>query len=82
VAKSKAASFFWAVRSFVKHGDAPIREFDRRLAICISCEFVKFDPPKAPTGMFCKACDCPDWWLSDQRTKARMRDAACPMGKW
>jgi hypothetical protein len=80
----KVQSFFWAVTSFIKHGDAPIREHDRRLLICVSCEYVEYWPPepKTATNIFCTACDCPRSALSDQRTKARMRDAVCPKGKW
>jgi hypothetical protein len=74
----KVKSFALAVWSFIRYGDAPLAEHDRRQTICMACEHLR---PMA-SGVFCKACDCPPWAISDLRTKWRMRDVKCPLGKW
>jgi hypothetical protein len=78
VVKNRAASFFWAVWSFIKYGDAPIKEHDRRQRICLGCERLDV----TATGVFCQECRCPHWPMSDLRTKWRMRDLRCPLNKW
>lgn len=74
----KAWSFLRAVWSFVRWGDVPLIEHDRRQAICLGCDRLDV----TATGVFCKECRCPHWPVSDQRTKWRMRDLKCPLGKW
>lgn len=74
----KAKSFIRAMWSFLRYGDAPIEVHDQRQFHCLRCD--EFDV--VPTGMFCEACHCPRWPLSDMRSKWRMRDVKCPQGKW
>jgi hypothetical protein len=80
----KAQSFRRAIWSFIRWGDVSIREYDRRMLTCMACEFVVYKPkpPEIPTGMFCGVCGCPESPVSDRRSTARMRDAACPKYKW
>jgi hypothetical protein len=75
---AKARSFLCAVWSFFWYGDAPLVDHDRRQAICLRCEHLEV----TATGVFCKACGCPHWAVSDLRTKWRMRDIKCPLDKW
>jgi len=74
----KTRSFVRAVLSFLRHGDIPLIEHDRRQEICLNCDRL------APTwtGVFCSACGCPPSPISDLRTKWRMRKLRCPLGKW
>lgn len=74
----KARSFLRAVWSFIRWGDVPLITHDRRQLICLRCEHIR--PTK--TGVFCWKCGCPPWAISDLRTKWRMRDIKCPLGKW
>jgi hypothetical protein len=74
----KAKSFLRAVWSFVRYGDAPLRQYTEREEICLKCP--EFDMTE--TNEFCKARDCPRWAISDLRTKRRMRDLRCPLNKW
>ncbi|MCI0391668.1 MAG: hypothetical protein MOB07_23230 [Acidobacteria bacterium] len=74
----KAKRLLRAVWSFVRWGDAPMIEHDRRMTICTDCDNLVY----TPNGIFCGACDCPYSPVSDLRTKCRMRDVKCPVGKW
>lgn len=74
----KALSFLRAVYSFIRYGDVPLLEHDRRQQICMGCEWLDV----VASGVFCQACDCPNWTVSDMRTKWRMRELKCPLGKW
>jgi hypothetical protein len=74
----KALSFLRAIWSFVRWGDVPLARHDRRQAICLGCEHLE---PTA-NGVFCQECRCPHWAVSDLRTKWRMSDLRCPLGKW
>jgi hypothetical protein len=74
----KAWSLLRAVSSFVRWGDVPLVEHDRRQKICLGCN--RLDVTE--TGVFCLECRCPHWPGSDLRTKWRMRDLRCPLGKW
>jgi hypothetical protein len=75
---AKIESFLLAVWSFVRWGDAPLLEHDRRQAICLKCKRLHV----TPTGVFCLECRCPHSAISDLRTKWRMRDLRCPLNKW
>jgi len=74
----KVESFLRALWSFARHGDALLVEHDRRQAICLGCEHLRL----MSNGVFCNACECPPWAVSDLRTKWRMRDLKCPKDKW
>lgn len=74
----KVKSFLRAVWSFVRYGDAPLIEHDRRQKICLGCD--RLDVTE--TGVFCQECRCLHWPVSDLRTKWRMRDLRCPLDKW
>jgi hypothetical protein len=74
----KAKSFIFALWSFLRWGDAPLHQVLDREAVCLKCPEVEF----TDTSEFCKACGCPRSAVSDLRTKRRMRDAKCPLGKW
>lgn len=74
----KALSFLRAVWSFVRWGDAPLVLTLEREKACMTCpEMYTTD-----TNEFCKACGCPESAVSDLRTKRRMRNIKCPLGKW
>lgn len=82
---TRAKTFYRAVSSFLRHGDASLGEYLHRQATCTGsgqatrrCERMA----ATETGLFCDACGCPRWSVSDLRTKWRMPDAACPLGKW
>lgn len=81
---NKLRSFLRAVFSFFAAGDAPLGLYFERQALCIGSEFApKCNEAKGTeTGLFCAACGCPPSPISDLRTKWRMVDAACPLGKW
>lgn len=74
----RITSFLRAVWSFVIHGDERLIVYEDRQRICLNCDQLSV----WETGVFCKACNCPRWALSDLRTKWRMRDLKCPQGKW
>jgi hypothetical protein len=74
----KLKSFVRAVWSLCKLGDSPLPVYNVRTQTCWECPSMK----ASPTGYFCRACECPEWFLSDLRTKWRIRDLSCPLGKW
>lgn len=74
----KARSFLRAVWSFIRYGDVPLDLHDKRSAICHRCDHMRV----TPGGIFCRVCECPHWFVSDLRTKWRMRDVKCPLNKW
>jgi len=74
----KVRSFARAIWSLIQHGDAPVIEHDRRQMICLPCEYMSLKV----SGVFCGKCDCPEWPVSDLRTKWRLRNLKCPVGKW
>jgi hypothetical protein len=75
---SQVIAFVRAVWSFARYGDAPLTSYQRRRDICRECP----DVQTTATGIFCGACDCPQWPVADLRTKWRMRDLRCPLHKW
>lgn len=74
----KLNEFCSALWSFVRYGDAPIPQATERELICGGCP----EQVISATGLHCAACGCPRSSLSDLRTKWRMRDIACPLGRW
>jgi hypothetical protein len=64
----------WAMRS----GDAKLTVYQGRLRVCYACSEVRI----RERGVYCGACGCPEWALSDLRTKARIRSISCPLEKW
>jgi hypothetical protein len=78
VLQLKIWSLLRAIWSFYRWGDVPIVKYDQRQLVCLRCEYVQV----VKHGIFCRACGCPPSALSDMRTKWRMRDLKCPLGKW
>lgn len=76
--RRKFADFLAALWSFIRYGDVPLQEHDRRQRICLECPKVQV----TQAGLFCLACKCPRWVISDLRTKWRMRVLKCPLEKW
>lgn len=74
----KARSFARAVWSFMRRGDVPLQTYGARETACYKCDQMAC----AINGIFCNACGCPRWALSDLRTKWRMADVRCPLNKW
>lgn len=75
---TRLKSFVRALWSFLRTGDAPLAEATRREQICNDCPEVV----TTATGLFCGACGCAQWAVSDLRTKWRLPVIACPQGKW
>jgi hypothetical protein len=49
-----------------------------RRAECIDCHlFVE-----EARGVYCGACGCPHWFLSDLRSRNRLLSVKCPLDKW
>ena len=74
----KIVAFRRAFWSLARFGDAPLTTYQKRRKACLAC-------PKmhaAATGLFCGACGCMKWPLSDLRTKWRLRDLKCPLDEW
>lgn len=81
----KARSLMAALFSFALAGDAPLGEYLDRRETCLGIpgQLPKCERLQATdTGLFCGACGCPQWPVSDLRTKWRMPDVACPLGRW
>jgi len=74
----KVRSFLRAIWSFWRLGDVPIEQYKQRQAACITCPYLE----TTRTGRFCRKCGCPRSALSDLRTKWRMTDIKCPIGRW
>ena len=71
-------SLYRALRSFILYGDASIRMYTTRKRECRKCDQLR----ETQTGLFCAACGCPEWPISDLRTKWRMVAAECPLKYW
>lgn len=76
--RAKARSFRRALFSFLRFGDAALIIYEDREQICQACPNFR----RATHGMFCAACGCPPWPMSDLRTKWRMPEAECPLKNW
>ena len=74
----RVISFVRTMWLAIRYGEAWLHVQRGRLIICQSC------PEMASTssGLYCKACQCPQWFMSDIRTKTRIRRLACPQGRW
>lgn len=74
----KAQSLARALWSFARWGDVRLSEYNQRSVACATCPQFQV----VQTGYFCSACGCPRWAGSDLRSKWRMADVRCPLGKW
>lgn len=74
----KARSLVRAVWSFLRRGDVDLQTYGRRETTCYQCEQMQC----TATGIYCGACGCPQWAVSDLRTKWRMVTIRCPLNKW
>lgn len=74
----KANSFALALWSWLRHGTVQAGAYRLRALECFGCE-ARIERGRR---MYCGACGCPQWWLSDLRNKWRMRELKCPLGKW
>lgn len=77
-AAAKVRSFLRAIYSLFRHGETTLSTYELRRAECMDCSA---RIPK-PRGVYCGACGCPQWFMSDLRTKWRMLAVKCPLGKW
>jgi hypothetical protein len=55
-----------------------LRTYQLRKAECLDCP----EHIEKERGIYCLACRCPQWPMSDLRTKWRMLDIKCPLNKW
>lgn len=74
----KANSLRAALWSLIRYGTVDAALYRRRALECFFCE----SRIEKKRRMYCGACNCPQWWLSDLRKKWRMRDLKCPLNKW
>jgi hypothetical protein len=77
-AAAKVRSFFRAIWSLIRHGEVTVQTYALRRAECVEC--LLFVERKR--GIYCGACGCPEWYLSDLRSKWRMPQVKCPLNKW
>lgn len=77
-AATKARSFWRAIYSLARYGDVTLRTHTLRKAECFACKHVV----ARGRGIYCGKCSCPEWFMSDLRTKWRMLDVKCPLNKW
>ena len=63
---------------------APVRvdaeRFNRRLEVCLECDFVIVRQTPARPYHRCAQCGC--WLDGDYLAKARLATESCPVGKW
>jgi len=74
----KLYTFLRAIYSLFRHGEVTIRTHELRKAECFDCLAII----TKERGIYCGACGCPQWFMSDLRTKWRMLAAKCPLDKW
>ena len=74
----KANSLAVALWSIVRYGTIEAHNYRQRALECFGCE-ARIERGRR---MYCGACGCPQWRLSDLRVKWRMRELKCPLGKW
>jgi hypothetical protein len=77
-AATKAHSFYRAIYSLAHHGDVTLRTYTLRKRECYECEHII----ARQRNLYCGKCGCPEWFISDLRTKWRMLDIRCPLNKW
>jgi hypothetical protein len=74
----KVYTFYRAIYSLIRYGDVTLRTYTQRRAECFECERII----AKERNLYCGACECPQWFMSDLRTKWRMLDVKCPLEKW
>lgn len=74
----KVKSLSLALWSLFWYGTVSAETHETRRAECFKCEAIISNE----RGIYCGACGCSQWWLSDLRKKWRMRELKCPLGKW
>lgn len=74
----KAKSLSRALWSLFWFGTVDARIYRERVIECFSCPALV----EKKRRLYCGACGCPEWWLSDLRKKWRMLELRCPLGKW
>jgi hypothetical protein len=74
----KAKSLIRALWSLFWFGTVEAKTYRRRALECFFCE-ARIEKKRR---MYCGACGCPQWWLSDLRKKWRMLELKCPLDKW
>jgi len=62
----------------VLSGHADDDTYQQRLAICQGCEHLQRDGDK----LYCGACGCPQWSMSELPRKLRFAGLRCPKGKF
>lgn len=72
------ASMAFGCADALTGGRCPPEVTEARLAICRVCEKLKTDDNK----MYCGACGCPKWKLSELSTKLTFARLNCPLRKW
>lgn len=75
---SQVKSLVRAIWSLIRWGDVTVSEYLKRQTICFDCPRLLI----SERGYFCDACGCPKSPVSDLRTKQRLPDLKCPLGKW
>lgn len=75
---AKARSFLRAVWSLARYGEVTLKTYTLRKAECLDCD----RHIETERGIYCGECGCPQWFVSDLRSKWRMRDLRCPLKKW
>jgi hypothetical protein len=74
----KVKSLWLALWSLFWYGTTDAETRQQRAVECFGCE-ARIDKGRR---MYCGACGCPQWWLSQLRNKWRMRELKCPLNKW
>jgi hypothetical protein len=77
-AVAKARSFARAVVSLVRHGEVTVQTYALRRAECLECPAFA----ERERGVYCGACGCPEWFVSDLRFRNRLLGVKCPLNKW
>ena len=74
----KVKSLFFALWSLFWYGTVEAGIYKRRAVECFVCPALV----EKQYRLYCGACGCPEWWLSDLRKKWRMLELKCPQDKW
>src|SRR5215475_886156 len=74
----RVISLLRAIFSLIIDGDERLIVYEDRQKICWQCDELRI----RETGVFCWACKCPPWPVSDLRTKWRLRSLKCPLNRW
>lgn len=75
---SKANSLRRALWSWIRKGTVDAQTYSMRKTECYRCP----ERIQTPKASYCRACGCPQWWLSRIEIKARMFELKCPLDKW